>query len=238
MKLQDFDYNLPAALIAQYPAAARDGSRLLAVDRASGRTEDRYFRDLPRYLRAGDVLVLNDSRVIRARLIGVKERTGGRIELFLLKRIAAQGSTDEPSPCVLAGDCWEVLARPAKRLRVGDRVTFGADAALTAAVLGRTEDGSLTVRFEYEGIFAEILERLGRVPLPPYIRRADEDQDAERYQTVYAAMPGSAAAPTAGLHFTERLLDEIRAQGVETVFVTLHVGLGTFRPVQSEDVLR
>ena len=221
-----FDYDLPEELIAQYPAERRDASRLLVFDRVSGRTADRYFSDLPEYLRAGDVLVFNDSRVIKARLIGGKEGTGARVEIFLVKRL-------EPDGIILPGEeRWETLARPAKRLHTGDRVMFGT--GLSAEILGHTDAGSVNVRFVHEGAFLETLERLGHVPLPPYIRREDEEEDAERYQTVYAKMPGSIAAPTAGLHFTDELLELLRGRGVETVFLTLHVGPGTFRPVQTD----
>ncbi|MDR3364166.1 MAG: tRNA preQ1(34) S-adenosylmethionine ribosyltransferase-isomerase QueA [Clostridiales Family XIII bacterium] len=237
-----FDYELPEKLIAQYPAPERDASRLLVVDRATGATEDRFFSDLPQYLRAGDVLVFNDSRVVKARLIGEKEGTGARIELFLVKRLSVGGASRGAEH-----EEWETLARPARRLHIGDRVFFGAeggpfapgDAArppLAAEVTGKTDDGFVHVRFHCEGVFLEALERLGHIPLPPYIRRGDEASDAERYQTVYAAAPGSAAAPTAGLHFTENLLGRLRGKGVETVFVTLHVGLGTFRPVQTDAI--
>ncbi|MDR1795951.1 MAG: tRNA preQ1(34) S-adenosylmethionine ribosyltransferase-isomerase QueA [Clostridiales Family XIII bacterium] len=219
MKVDLFDYELPEALIAQQPAARRDASRLLVVHRVDGRTEDRLFSDLPDYLRAGDVLVLNDSRVMKARLLGEKVGTGGRVELFLLR------------PC---GLLWECLARPARRLKAGDRVVF-AD-FLSAVVQEKRDGGFVLARFDAEGDFQDALDRAGHVPLPPYIRRADGAQDAERYQTVYAREAGSAAAPTAGLHFTPELLGRIRGKGVETAFVTLHVGLGTFRPVQAEDV--
>jgi S-adenosylmethionine:tRNA ribosyltransferase-isomerase len=230
-----FDYDLPEELIAQYPARERDASRLLVVDRASGETAHRHFFDLPEYLRAGDLLVFNDSRVIRARLIGRKEDTGARIELFLLKRVDADmaGSGRTQFAPTDTGECWEVLARPAKRLHVGRRILFDKK-TLSARVLSKKDDGSLVVGFEYEGIFLELLERIGHIPLPPYIRRAGEEADALRYQTVYARESGSAAAPTAGLHFTESLLARLREKGVETAFVTLHVGLGTFRPVQTD----
>ena len=215
-----FNYSLPEELIAQYPAEKRDASRLLVVDRTTGGTEDRLFSDLPEYLREGDVLVFNDSRVIKARLTGVKEGTGARVEVFLVKRLEGQG------------ELWEALAKPAKRLHAGDLILFGK--GLAAEMAGRTDNGCVHVRFLYEGAFPEALERFGHVPLPPYIRRGDEELDAVRYQTVYADEPGSAAAPTAGLHFTEGLIDKLRAKGVELAFLTLHVGPGTFRPVQSD----
>jgi len=218
-----FDYDLPEELIAQYPAGERDASRLLVLDRGTGRIEHRRFSDLPEYLRSGDVLVFNDSRVMKARLIGNKEATGGRIELLLTRQIDT-GGTD--------GWLWEAIARPAKRLHRGDRLRFGE--GFSATVMDKGEDGFVSVLFDCEGDFWDSLDRFGHTPLPPYIRRGDEDEDEERYQTVYAREPGSAAAPTAGLHFTEGLLAHLRDTGVETVFVTLHVGLGTFRPVQAE----
>jgi S-adenosylmethionine:tRNA ribosyltransferase-isomerase len=217
-KLDLFDYELPQELVAQYPAIKRDASRLLVIDRTTGALADRQFSDLPAYLHEGDVLVLNDSRVIHARLLGRKKDTGASIELFLLK----------PQ----ANDEWEVLAKPARRLKPGDIVTFADE--LSARIIGKQTDGSLLVSFEYEGVFLEVLERVGMVPLPPYIKRAAQPVDAQRYQTVYADELGSAAAPTAGLHFTPELLDAVRSKGVETAFVTLHVGLGTFRPVQTD----
>ena len=239
-KLTLYDYDLPENLIAQYPADVRDGSRLLVINRADGSYTDRHFSDIVEYFSAGDLLVMNDSRVIHARLIGEKCGGGARIELFLLrergdgsgytkaKGVAGHGS-DSGITCV-----WEVLARPARRLKPGDRVLFGEE--LVGHVLEKAADGSLLVAFECVGGFEELIERVGKVPLPPYIRREAETVDADRYQTVYAKNPGSAAAPTAGLHFTEELLGALRAKGVQTVFVTLHVGLGTFRPVQTEEI--
>ena len=214
-----FDYSLPEELIAQRPAEERDASRLLVVDRKTGKTEHRRFSDLPEYLQAGDVLVLNDSRVIKARLYGEKEGTGARIELLLTRQ--------------LDGKLWEALARPAKRLRENDRIVFGDGFAVVVA--GKGEDGFVRVRFDCED-FNGGLDRYGHTPLPPYIKRDDEEGDEERYQTVYAREPGSAAAPTAGLHFTDDLLKKLRGKGVEIVFVTLHVGLGTFRPVQTDNI--
>lgn len=232
MKLSLFNYDLPSELIAQYPAEERTSSNLLVVNRCSGKTQDKKFSDLPDYLKAGDLLVLNDSRVIKARLIGTKKETGAKIELFLVKRIPNTNS-----------DSWEVLAKPAKRLHIGDIVEFGKTdedsdhCALSARVDAKTDDGFVHVSFEYDGIFMEVLESLGKIPLPPYIHRDAEELDELRYQTVYSAVPGSAAAPTAGLHFTEDMLDTLKRSGVEIAFVTLHVGLGTFRPVKDDNIL-
>jgi S-adenosylmethionine:tRNA ribosyltransferase-isomerase len=211
-------YDLPEELIAQTPIERRDASRLLVLDKKTGQMEHRHFYDLKEYLRPGDCLVLNDSRVIPARLFGTRP-TGGAVEVVLLKD--------------LGDNRWECLSRPGKKMRPGTEVTFG-DGELTAVVEDVVEGGNRILRFTSEGIFLEILEKLGRMPLPPYIKV--QLDDPERYQTVYAREPGSAAAPTAGLHFTQELLDDIRAMGVDIDFVTLHVGLGTFRPVQVEDV--
>ncbi|BDG60801.1 tRNA preQ1(34) S-adenosylmethionine ribosyltransferase-isomerase QueA [Caldinitratiruptor microaerophilus] len=219
MKVADFDFELPPERIAQTPIEPRDASRLMVLHRDSGELEHRIFRDLPRYLRAGDALVLNDTRVIPARLIGEREGTGGRVEVLLLHPTGP--------------DTWETLVRPGRKARPGQRLLFGGG-RLRAEVQGLTPAGGRAVRFTYEGRFEDVLEELGRVPLPPYIRT--ELEDPGRYQTVYARDPGSAAAPTAGLHFTPRLLEEIAGLGVEIVYLTLHVGLGTFRPVQVEDV--
>lgn len=218
MKTSDFMYDLPERLIAQTPLAQRDGSRLLVLDKISGKTEHRHFYNLPEYLHPGDCLVLNDSRVIPARLIGMRP-TGGTIEVVLLRDLGDKR--------------WECLVRPGRKMRLGHRVIFG-DGELTGRVEDVAEDGNRIILFEYEGIFLEILERLGQMPLPPYIK--EQLEDPERYQTVYSRHPGSAAAPTAGLHFTEGLLHDIRAMGVGVQFVTLHVGLGTFRPVKAENI--
>lgn len=218
MKTSDFMYDLPERLIAQTPLERRDGSRLLALDKTTGEMEHRHFYDLPEYLRPGDCMVLNDSRVIPARLIGARP-TGGAAEVLLLRDMG-EGR-------------WECLVRPGKKLRDGAEIIFG-DGELTGRVEEVLPDGNRVVRFSYKGIFLEVLERLGRVPLPPYIK--EQLDDPERYQTVYSVHPGSAAAPTAGLHFTPELLDRIRAMGVDVRFVTLHVGLGTFRPVKAENV--
>lgn len=218
MKTSDFYYELPEELIAQTPLERRDASRLMVLDKVTGRTSHRHFYELPELLESGDCLVLNDSRVLPARLIG-RRPTGGAVEILLL--------TDK-------GDkCWECLVRPGRKARPGDRVIFGGG-ELEAEILEVLDGGNRLIRFAYQGVFLETLERLGRMPLPPYIH--EELQDAERYQTVYSRELGSAAAPTAGLHFTPELLDAIRARGVETAFVTLHVGLGTFRPVKEEDI--
>ena len=219
MKTSDFDYNLPEELIAQTPASPRDSSRLLVYHRDTGAVEHRIFRDVIEFLNPGDVLVVNQTRVIPARLYGIKEGTGGAIEFLLLRRL---NLTD-----------WEVILKPGKKAKPGARFVFG-EGELTAEVLAMAEDGGRTVRFSYEGVFEDVLDRLGQMPLPPYIHEKLEDRS--RYQTVYAKVDGSAAAPTAGLHFTPELLERVRAKGVEVVPVLLHVGLGTFRPVKEEDV--
>lgn len=219
MKTSDFDYELPQELIAQTPMEPRDHSRLLVYDRADGSVQHLHFYDLPRFLRKGDVLVLNETKVIPARLLGEKEDTGVPVEILLLKR--------------LERDVWEALVRPGRRLRPGTMCVFGGG-LLRAEIIDTAEDGGRKVRFHYEGVFEEILDRLGQMPLPPYIHEKLEDKT--RYQTVYAKEEGSAAAPTAGLHFTPELLDSIRRMGVEIVPVLLHVGLGTFRPVKAEDI--
>lgn len=211
-------YELPEELIAQTPIERRDASRLMVLDKRSGEIEHRHFYDLPAYLRPGDCMVLNDSRVIPARLFGVRP-SGGVTEVVLLRDLGDKR--------------WECLCRPGKKMRVGSTVSFG-DGELNAVVDEVQEDGNRILRFEYEGIFLEILDRLGQMPLPPYIKV--QLQDKERYQTVYSRKPGSAAAPTAGLHFTQELLERIRSMGVEVCFVTLHVGLGTFRPVKAENI--
>ena len=219
MNTSDFDFHLPEELIAQTPLEKRDSSRLLIVDRETGQFSDQHFDNIIDQLEPGDALVMNNTRVLPARLYGTKPETGGHVELLLLKNTQ--------------GDFWEVLAKPAKRLRVGTRVSFG-DGRLTATVTEELEHGGRIVRFDYQGIFLEVLESLGEMPLPPYIHEKLEDR--ERYQTVYAKENGSAAAPTAGLHFTEELLDKIATKGVKLVYLTLHVGLGTFRPVSLENL--
>lgn len=219
MKTSDFYYDLPQELIAQDPLEDRSSSRLLVLDRKTGEMEHRVFRDITEYLRPGDCLVVNNTKVIPARLLGVKEDTGAGIEILLLKR--------------KADNVWETLVKPGKKARPGARIVFG-DGILKGEVLEVVDEGNRLIRFEYEGIFEEILDRLGQMPLPPYITHHLKDKN--RYQTVYAEHDGSAAAPTAGLHFTPELLEEIQAKGVRLAHVTLHVGLGTFRPVKVEDV--
>lgn len=221
MKTDDFDYELPKELIAQTPLKNRSESKLLVMDRVTGSLEHKHFYDITDYLNKGDALVINDTKVIPARIIGVKEETGAVIELLLLK--------DE------IGDTWECLAKPQKRLKVGTIITFG-NGELKARVKEIKEEGITIVDLIYDGILMEILEQLGSMPLPPYIHEKLKEQD--RYQTVYAKNYGSAAAPTAGLHFTKELLDKIKEKGIEIVHVTLHVGLGTFRPVNVEDVTK
>ena len=219
MKTSDFDYNLPQELIAQTPVEPRDSSRLLVYHRDTGAVEHKIFRDVIDYLNPGDVLVVNQTRVIPARLYGVKEGTGGAIEFLLLRRL---NLTD-----------WEVILKPGKKAKPGARFVFG-NGELVAEILTIGEDGGRTVRFFYEGVFEDVLDRLGQMPLPPYIHEKLEDKT--RYQTVYAKVDGSAAAPTAGLHFTPALLEKIRQKGIDVVPVLLHVGLGTFRPVKEDDV--
>ncbi len=219
VKTHDFYYDLPEELIAQTPLEKRDASRLMVLHRETGEIEHKHFYNIIDYLNPGDCLVLNDSRVLPARLMGHRP-TGGVVEVLLLRD--------------LGGKKWECLCKPGRKMREGDTVIFG-NGELTATVQAVQEDGNRIVEFHYEGIFLEILEHLGKMPLPPYIKAELEDQ--ERYQTVYSREVGSAAAPTAGLHFTQELLEMIRAKGIRTAFVTLHVGLGTFRPVKTEDVL-
>ena len=219
MNTADFDFDLPEELIAQTPLEKRDASRLLVVDKETGAFSDQHFDQIIDQLQPGDALVMNNTRVLPARLYGIKPETGGHVELLLLKNTQ--------------GDDWEVLAKPAKRLRVGAQISFG-DGRLTATVVEELDHGGRIVRFGYEGIFLEVLESLGEMPLPPYIH--EKLADRERYQTVYAKENGSAAAPTAGLHFTEELLEQIAAKGVKLVYLTLHVGLGTFRPVSVDSL--
>ena len=220
LKTSDFSFDLPQELIAQTPIEPRDASRLMVLDKTTGTVEHRHFHDIIDYLEPGDCLILNDSRVLPARIYGVKEETGATVEFLLLQN--------------LGNDCWETLTKPGKRAKVGARFTFG-DGLMTGEVTEVREDGNRVVRFTYEGLFFALLDQIGQMPLPPYIK--EKLQDKERYQTVYSREIGSAAAPTAGLHFTPELLDRIRAKGIRTGFVTLHVGLGTFRPVSAENIM-
>ena len=219
MKRQDFYYDLPEELIAQDPLEDRSSSRLLVLDKKTGETQHHTFREIVNYLNPGDCLVINDTKVIPARLIGAKEETGAKIEVLLLKR--------------KQNDVWETLVKPGRKAKPGTRISFG-DGLLNGEVIDVVDEGNRLIRFEYDGIFEEILDQLGQMPLPPYITHQLKDKD--RYNTVYAAHEGSAAAPTAGLHFTPELLEEIGRKGVDIARVTLHVGLGTFRPVKVEDV--
>lgn len=219
MNVKDFYYELPRELIAQDPLEHRDSSKLMVLDRASGTLVHETFRDVKKYLRPKDCLVINNTKVIPARLYGIKEGTGAKIELLLLKR--------------MENDIWETLVKPGKKARPGTKISFG-DGLLTGEIIGMAEEGNRLIQFRYTGIFEEILDRLGQMPLPPYITH--QLQDKNRYQTVYAKYDGSAAAPTAGLHFTPELLGEIRSMGVKIAEITLHVGLGTFRPVKEADV--
>ena len=218
MKTHDFWYDLPEELIAQTPLEQRDCSRLLVLDKETGSISHKHFYNIIDYLNPGDTLVMNDSRVLPARLLGNRP-TGGAVEVLLLRDLGSKK--------------WECLCKPGKKMQIGQTVIFG-DGQLSATVIDVKDDGNRIVEFQYEGIFLEVLERLGKMPLPPYIKA--ELQDQERYQTVYSKEVGSAAAPTAGLHFTNDLLAKIRKKGIQTVFVTLHVGLGTFRPVKAEDI--
>ncbi len=219
MTTKDFYYELPPELIAQTPLSDRTASKLLVMERETGALSHRIFRDIVEYLHPGDCLVMNNTRVIPARLYGVKEGSGGKIEFLLLKRLEL--------------DTWEVILKPGKKAKPGSRFVFG-EGLLIAEVLEIIEDGKRIVRFEYEGVWEELLDRLGEMPLPPYIK--EKLVDKERYQTVYSKIEGSAAAPTAGLHFTEELLEKIQEKGVRIAYLTLHVGLGTFRPVSVENV--
>jgi len=219
LKVKDFNFDLPEELIAQHPLKKRDESRLMVVNKTNKEIEHKQFKNIIDYLNPGDCLVLNDTRVLPARLLGMKEDSGGKMEFLLLKRIDKYH--------------WETLVKPGKRAKIGTRFVFG-NGELKAEVTSISEGGSRIVRFEFEGIFEEVLDRLGEMPLPPYITEKLEDK--ERYQTVFSREVGSAAAPTAGLHFTEDLLQQIKAKGVKIAFVTLHVGLGTFRPVKAEAV--
>jgi len=221
VNLQEFDYYLPEELIAQHPIEKRDMSRLMVLDKKTGQIEHKVFKDIVDYFNEGDCLVLNNTRVIPARLLGEKEGSGGKIEFVLLKRVK--------------DDDWEVILRPGKKAKPGARFVFG-NGELKAEILEVLEEGNRLVRFEYEGVFEEILDKVGIMPLPPYI--TERLEDPERYQTVYAKYNGSAAAPTAGLHFTQELLSILKSKGVKIVYVMLHVGLGTFRPVKVDDITK
>ena len=220
MRIDEFDYDLPKELIAQRPSEKRDVCRLMVLDRQRQTVDHRHFYDILEYLQPGDCLVLNNSKVLPARLFGVKEGTGAKIEFLLIKR--------------LEGDRWETMVKPGKRLKPGDSVSFGQD--FRAEILDYGPDGTRIVEFHYEGIFMERLEELGKMPLPPYIERESTLDDKDMYQTVYCREEGSVAAPTAGLHFTQELLEAARSKGVRLAYVTLHVGIGTFRPVKCENV--
>lgn len=233
MDVKDFDYELPERLIAQTPLADRTASRLLVVDRVTGALEHRHFRDIGEYLRPGDCLVLNDTKVIPARIIGEKKGTGGAIEFVLLKRLDEKDVGSFAGVSAGKGLVWEVILKPGRRAKEGAEFVFGGG-ILEARILKVKPDGNRIVLFNCDMPFEEVLYKVGIVPLPPYIKEKLDDPD--RYQTVYARENGSAAAPTAGLHFTDELLADIRAKGVKTAFVTLHVGLGTFRPVKTEKV--
>lgn len=230
MLINDFDYNLPKELIAQTPSEKRDESRLLLVNMENDEIEHKHFYDIIDYLYPSDILVLNNSKVIPARIYGVKEETGAKVEFLLIKRIK--------------GDTWETMVKPGKRLKKGDTVDFsGTEISpypelnlLKAHIVDYSNDGTRIVEFEYDGIFMENLEAIGQMPLPPYIERMNNKEDKDRYQTVYSKIEGSVAAPTAGLHFTNELLEKIKEKGVRIVYVTLHVGIGTFRPVKEEKV--
>ncbi len=220
MKTKDFDFVLPENLIAQKPIENRDHSKLMIVDRKTGKIEHRIFKNILEYLREGDCLVLNDTKVLPARLFGIKDKTKGKVEFLLLKKLDLYH--------------WEVLVKPGKRAQVGDKIIFG-EGILEAKIIHINQDGSRIAEFQYHGgVFEEILDQLGVMPLPPYIKETLTDK--ERYQTVYSKCDGSVAAPTAGLHFTEALLDQIRQKGVQIAFITLHIGLGTFRPVKTEEI--
>lgn len=222
MKLSDFKYPLPEELIAQYPAKERDESRLMILDREKKTIAEKRFKDIVDYINAGDCLVINETRVFPARLMGTKDKTDAQVEIFLLRQ--------------LEGGLWEVLVKPARKVRVGNRLSIGDD--LVCDVIDNTVSGGRVVRFNYDGDFFDIVDKLGQSPLPPYVKREPEPMDKERYQTVYARVRGAVAAPTAGLHFTGSLLDEVRKKGARVVPVVLHLGLGSFRPVVVEDLSR
>ncbi|MGI6748277.1 MAG: tRNA preQ1(34) S-adenosylmethionine ribosyltransferase-isomerase QueA [Anaerovoracaceae bacterium] len=222
MHITDFDYDLPVELIAQHPADKRDESRLLIVDRKNGSIEHRHFYDILDYLNPDDCLIMNNSKVIPARLFGIKEKTGARVEFLLIKHIK--------------DNIWETMVRPGKRLHKGDRVSFTVDGTLSAEILENGEGGTRIVSFQHDGNFLDLLDRVGKIPLPPYIERESDDEDKIRYQTVYCKKEGSVAAPTAGLHFTNELIERIKQKGTKIAYVTLHVGIGTFRPVKCDKI--
>ncbi|MFA5527086.1 MAG: tRNA preQ1(34) S-adenosylmethionine ribosyltransferase-isomerase QueA [Peptostreptococcales bacterium] len=223
MHINDFNYELPEELIAQVPVAKRDESRLMVIDRSTGAIESKTFFDIVDYLEEGDCLVMNNSKVIPARIYGYKEETGAQVEFLLTKNIKENQ--------------WETMVRPGKRLKPGDRVTFGKNSELRCEILDYGEGGTRIVNFYFQGNFYEALDKVGHMPLPPYIKRDSDQADMNRYQTVYSKIEGSIAAPTAGLHFTEELLQKIQSKGVKIAYVTLHVGIGTFRPVKVENIL-
>lgn len=224
MRIDEFDYNLPEELIAQYPSKERDKCRLMVLNREDGSLSHEMFYDIIDHLREGDCMVFNSSKVIPARLFGEKLGTGVKVEFLLIKRL---GDSDK----------WETMVRPGRRLKPGDRVAFGEGSnQIEAEIISYGDGGTRIVKFYYDGIFMERLEELGKMPLPPYIDRESEEEDKEMYQTVYADKPGSVASPTAGLHFTEELLEKAKSKGVKLEFVTLHVGIGTFRPVKVENI--
>jgi len=222
MHITDFDYDLPVELIAQHPTDKRDESRLLIVDRKNGSIEHRHFYDILDYINTGDCLIMNNSKVIPARLFGIKEKTGARVEFLLIKHIKE--------------NIWETMVRPGKRLHKGDRVSFMEDGSLFAEIMENGEGGTRIVCFQHDGDFHDLLNRIGKIPLPPYIERESDDKDKIRYQTVYCKNEGSVAAPTAGLHFTDELMKKINDKGIKIAYVTLHVGIGTFRPVKCDQI--
>lgn len=220
MQINEFDYHLPDGLIAQHPTDKRDESRLMVISRETGKVEHKHFYNVLEYLKEGDCLVMNNSKVIPARIFGIKEKTGAKVEFLLIKR--------------KEGDVWETMVRPGRKLHPGDVVSFSEDGRLKAEIVDYGEEGTRLAKFHYEGVFLELLEEIGKIPLPPYIERDSDQEDKERYQTVYCEKEGSVAAPTAGLHFTRELIDAAKEKGVKIAYVTLHVGIGTFRPVKCD----
>ncbi len=239
MRIDEFDYELPEELIAQHPADRRDNSRLMVIHRETGEIEHRHFYNILEYLKPGDCLVMNNSKVLPARLFGVKTETGAKVEFLLTKRKeGGESDVGEPGKAKGGGELWETMVRPGRRLHPGDRVIFSVEPALSAEILSYGDDGTRIVRFDHDPDehFMDILDKIGRIPLPPYIERESGEEDRERYQTVYCKEEGSVAAPTAGLHFTEELLKQAREKGIKLAYVTLHVGIGTFRPVKCDTV--